>query len=81
MYMNRNRFLLSMWIIHALPSMILTMFVRVSEVMATAVAAANPAVFQSVTTWAEYLPVIALAVVKHAADPATRIVKKPPITL
>jgi hypothetical protein len=65
----------------ALPSMTLTMFVNVSGVTATAVAAANPAVFQSAITWAECLPAIALAVVKHAPDPTARIVNTPPITL
>jgi len=50
-------------------------------VIATAVAAANPAVFQLATVCAEYLPVIALAVVKHAPDPIARTVKMPPIRL
>ena len=57
------------------------MFVKVRGLTTTAVAAAYPAVFQLATVWAEYLPVIALAVVKHAPDPTASTVKMPPIKL
>jgi len=61
--------------------MTFAILVNVNGVMAAAVAVANPAVFQSVITLVEDLPVIALAVVKHTPDPIARIVKMPPITL
>ena len=80
-YISSKRRLLSMRMVRALPSITLTMLVNVSGVMATAVAVANPAVFQSAITWADCLPVIALAVVKHAPDPTARIVKMHPIRL
>ena len=52
----------------------LTMFVRVSGVTATAVVAANPTEFQLATVYLEYLPIIALTVVKHAPEATTSTV-------